>query len=82
MRQLSEMDFHIAKTVMLDYTAKIRFYEFSPPKFCPFSDPAGNDLQQLPGGVQGEPFLANCPGLFPKLELPSWDMAAGNDFFL
>ena len=36
MKQLSEMDFHIAKTVMLDYTAKIRFYEFSPPKFCPF----------------------------------------------
>ena len=35
MRQLSEMDFHIAKTVMLDYTAKIRIYEFSPPEFCP-----------------------------------------------
>ena len=35
MRKLSEMDFHIAKTVMLDYTAKIRFCEFSPPKFCP-----------------------------------------------
>ena len=35
MRQMSEMDFHIAKTVMLDYTAKIRFYEFSSPEFCP-----------------------------------------------
>ena len=53
-----------------------------PLKFGPFFDAAGNDLRQLPGGVQGEPFLANCSGLFPKLELPSWDMAAGNDFFL
>ena len=34
MRQMSEMDFHIAKTVMLDYTAQIRFYDSSTPYLC------------------------------------------------